>query len=215
MTRFRLVAFLVLFACSIHGFGCAMRIAPASDVEDPVAVYVVDYGRHSSLLLPTEPEAGANPASRSSLREYSFGDWIYYGQDRDSVKDGARALLWRSSGTFGRRDLPGLGPASDEAPIEPAARIQRTLGVERVIPLVVSREAASELLATLDQRFEAGEERGQPLANRVVGLDFVIDDRHYSLGRHCNHEVRDWLNALGADAKGAPLVSEFRIVEPD
>lgn len=215
MIRFRMLAIALLLGCSVHGFGCATRIAPAAAVEDPVAVYVVDYGRHSSVLLPVHDDEQANLASRTTLREYSFGDWIYYAQDRDSIRDGARAMLWRSSGTLGRRELPGLGPASDEAPIEPAARIERTLDVQRVIPLVVSREAASELLATLDQRFEAGRERGEPLANPVVGLDFVIDDRHYSLGRHCNHEVRDWLNALGADAKGTPLVSEFKVVERD
>lgn len=215
MMRFRLLAIAVLTCCLVHGVGCATRIAPASQVEDPVAVYVVDYGRHSSLLLPTEAEVDGNPGARTALREYSFGDWIYYAQDRDSIGDGARALLWRSSGTLGRRDLPRLGPAWDEAPIEPTGRIQRTLGVEKVIALVVSRERAAELLAELDQRFEAGLERSAPVTNPVVGLDFVIDERHYSLGRHCNHEVRDWLNALGADATGAPLVSEFRLVGGD
>ena len=191
-----------------------MYVAGPTDVEDPVAVYIVDYGRHGSILLPLTGEA-VDPVSRTTLREYAFGDWVYYAQNRDSFRDGARALLWRSEGTLGRRDLPGLGPASDEAPIEPAARIERQLGAERVLPLVVSGDAAAMLLDTLDHRFEAGRQSGEPLSNPVVGLDFVIDGQSYSLGRHCNHEVRDWLNAMGADARGTPLISEFQVVERD
>lgn len=200
-------------ACCAAASGCVTRMTPSAEVENPVAVYVADYGRHSSLLLPVPSEE--EPTSilgRTTMREYSFGDWVYYAQDQDSIRDGAKALLWKTSGTLGRRDLTDLGPAADEAPIEPTGRIQRTLGVERVFTLIVERELADALLERLDARYEQGLKRGQPVANEVVELDFVLDEKDYSVARHCNHEVRDWLRELGVEALGAPLVSEYKLL---
>jgi hypothetical protein len=210
----RIGTVLVLALVGAMNLGCATRVEPARSVGDPVAVYIVDYGRHASLLLPLEdPEPGS--VSRIAMREYSFGDWVYYANSDNTVRNGAAALLWKTQGTLGRRDLAGLGPAFDEAPIEPAARIERALGVERVHPIVVERGAATELLALLDARFEAGAAEMPAIENPRFGLDFVPYERSYSVLNHCNHALRDWMNPLGAEAYGAPLISEFKLLEPD
>jgi len=211
MQRILWLAILAVWCGSLLG-GCATRVTPSADVHDPAVVYLVDYGRHSSLLIPSA--APPSPLQRSDLREYSYGDWMYYAKGQDSVWDGARALLWRSRGALGRRDLPGFGPALDEAPIEPAAMIQRRLGVERVYPIVVERERAEALLAMLDARFDQGKSRGPLVENTRVDLDFVQDEVDYSLARHCNHEVRDWLRELGVDAVFAPLIADFKVLPP-
>lgn len=211
MQRILWLAILAVCGGGLLG-GCATRVTPSVEVSDPAVVYLVDYGRHSSLLLPSAP--ASSPLHRSDLREYSYGDWMYYANSKDSVRDGARAMLWRSQGALGRRDLPGFGPASDEAPIEPAAMIQRRLGVERVFPIVVERERAESLLAMLDARFEQGLSVGPAVENSKVELTFVQDEVDYSLARHCNHEVRDWLRELGVDAVYAPLVAEFKVLPP-
>lgn len=193
--------------------GCVTRITPVAEVSDPTVVYVVDYGRHSSVLLPVEDGAQSSELlGRTTLREYTFGDWVYYAKDRDSLANAARALFWKTDGSLGRRDLVDLGPASDEAPIEPAARIQRTLQVDRVIPIVVERELAQGLLASLNARFEDGEQNRASIYNPAVDKDFVLDEQYYSILRHCNHEVRDWLRELGLEALGAPLIAEFKVL---
>ena len=43
---------LCLLAPGLLG-GCATIYPPQQHLSDPVAVYVADYGVHSSLLLPT------------------------------------------------------------------------------------------------------------------------------------------------------------------
>jgi hypothetical protein len=214
MIRIRIFSAVVFALVAGMNVGCATRVAPPRDVVDPVAVYIVDYGRHASLLLPVgEPEPGS--LSRTTMREYSFGDWVYYANNDNSVRNGARALLWKSEGTLGRRDLPGLGPALDEAPIELEARIERRLQVEWVHAVVVERAAAAELLAVLDARFEAGAQNRPAIYNERLDLDFVPDGMSYSLLRHCNHSMRDWLTEMGADSYGAPLISEFKVLRSE
>lgn len=205
------IVFVALAVSTLSG--CMTRVSPPQSVSDPVTVYIVDYGRHSSVLLPIDqPEA--DPLARTTLREYAYGDWAYYANTQQSHWNGAKALLWNTRGTLGRRDLSGLGPASDEAPIEPAARIERTLSVERVFPVVVERAAAADLIALLDARFETGGGGTSSLHNPEFELDFVPDEASYSVLHHCNHEVRDWLVLLGAEASGAPLVSEYKVIRP-
>lgn len=214
MIRKRIFSVAICALMAGMNLGCATRVAPPADVVDPVAVYIVDYGRHASLLLPVdEPQPGS--LDRTTMREYTFGDWVYYANSDNSVRHGARALLWKTDGTLGRRDLAGLGPAPDEAPIEMEARIERTLRVERVHAVVVERAAAADLLASLDARFDAGAANRPPITNDRFGLDFVKDDSSYSVLRHCNHSMRDWLTEMGADSYGAPLISEFKVLRSE
>lgn len=214
MIRIRIFSVAMCALLAGVNLGCATRVAPPQQVADPVAVYIVDYGRHASLLLPVdEPEPGS--LARTTMREYTFGDWVYYANSENSVRNGAKALLWKSQGTLGRRDLAALGPAADEAPIELEARIERTMQVERVHAVVVERAAAAELLAVLDARFEAGAARGESFRNDRFGLDFVPDEESYSLLRHCNHSMRDWLTEMGAESYSAPLISEFKMLRSE
>src|SRR4051794_37158104 len=46
--------------------GCGGPVRPPANVRDPVPIYVTDYGRHSTLLLPTDD---------GRLEEFAFGDW--------------------------------------------------------------------------------------------------------------------------------------------
>lgn len=208
----RTLTIVLLLKVSLLSGGCATSVALPHNVEDPVAVYIVDYGRHSSLLLPVVgSQSEMDLLGRVVLREYAFGDWVYYAQNEDSICNGIRALLWKTEGTIGRRDLEGLGPSVDEAPIEAEGRIQRTLGVERVIGLAVERVYVESLLFRLDKRFDAGRMSHSSLYNPRADMDFVPDARSYSVLRHCNHEVREWLVELGVEAKGAPIISEYRI----
>ena len=49
---------LLLLLVPVGVGGCQHVIEPPATVSDPVRVFVVDYGRHASLALPTEAGAG-------------------------------------------------------------------------------------------------------------------------------------------------------------
>jgi hypothetical protein len=59
--------------------GCTTTIVPPRAPADPVSVYVTDYGRHSSILLP-DP--------RGHLTEYAFGDWNWFALRQVGSSDG-------------------------------------------------------------------------------------------------------------------------------
>src|SRR5689334_13559900 len=62
----RVVTLLFLIGPALAGGGCGGTITPPRAVRDPVPVYVADYGRHATLLLPVED---------GGLEEFAFGDW--------------------------------------------------------------------------------------------------------------------------------------------
>src|SRR5436305_9556057 len=94
---------LVLIVVALVG-GCATRIVPPAAPSNPVAVYVTDYGRHSSILLPM---------GDGHLMEYSYGDWEYYALNKYKWYIGATKLIMSDASGLGRRILPH--PGTDEA----------------------------------------------------------------------------------------------------
>ena len=48
--------------------GCAATVAPQPRTAETVAVYLTDYGIHSSLLMPS---------GEHRYVEYAFGDWNF------------------------------------------------------------------------------------------------------------------------------------------
>lgn len=93
-----LLAVLLLAGCG------TTRIVPPLDPHDPVSVFVLDHGRHTSLVLP---------APDGSLRRYPYGDWLYYAVRDTGTASSLAALLWSTPGALGHRQMPG--PATAEA----------------------------------------------------------------------------------------------------
>lgn len=205
--------------------GCGgVRVTRAAAVSDPVTVFVADYGRHASLIVPgdgvlggegvdavTDVSADVALGGGAGMWEYSFGDWVFYAEDRDSIFNGAFAVLVPTRGTLGRRRLPVV---SDEAELRAAFDVE----LEKVLTFDVERDRARSLLRVLHERYEdgrafAGELGLEPrtLQNDVVGLVFVPDRASYSIGRHCNDEVADWLRELGLEVRGSSLVSRYSV----
>src|SRR6476660_6759386 len=115
--------------------GCATRVVPPSNPSNPVAVYVTDYGRHSSILLPM---------GDGHLMEYSYGDWDFYALNHYKWYIGASKLIMSEGSGLGRRIVPH--PGDDEA-------LHRMLGCKRLLRVDVEQAKVMDLLEELDRRY--------------------------------------------------------------
>ncbi|TVQ60429.1 MAG: DUF2459 domain-containing protein [Phycisphaerales bacterium] len=175
--------------------GCGAVITPPANVHDPVRVYIADYGRHSSLVLPT-PEGEAV--------EYAYGEWNWFALNKDGWWRTPGVVLIPSRGALGRSTWPVFVDASDA---------QRHMRVVTVIEVSVDRERAAALERRLRERFDAHADTARN--NPRYGLEFVHDDDSYWLFNHCNTAVAAWLRELGCEVRGATLLADFRLRAPE
>ena len=122
---------LVLLLCCIGG--CATHVSPPANVRDPTTVYLTNYGRHASLILPTAP---------GTLTEYSYGDWTFYAEAKTTPANALAALFWSRQAALGRRSL---------AEYSDPAQLARDLKAN-VQPVCVEREAVTALGQRLEGR---------------------------------------------------------------
>ncbi len=169
---------------------CTTSIIPPADPPDPVSVFILDYGRHSSLLLP---EAGAQ-----TLVEYAYGDWNWFALDRSKWYHVAPTLFWPTRGALGQRRL--------HVESDPEA-ILLVVGCEQVVEVTVSAQKANDLSAELHSQFERHREtlRDQPLYD----LRFVHSEMAFHLFHNCNHNLADWLRELGCEVRGPAMTADF------
>lgn len=176
--------------------GCsATTVAPPADPADPAPVFLLDHGRHTSLVLPT-PDG--------TLVRYAYGDWRYYAERETGLLHAIAALLWRTPGALGRRELPGP-PVADEV------RLQVPLLIEHLHELQVERAAVEELRARLDALFAAADLQ---LDSPDTDLVFVRHPRDYTLRHNSNRVIADWLVALGCEIHGWALYAHWKIITP-
>lgn len=188
----RLAGLLLLAACGL-GAGCAYRVAPPRQPEEPVSAFIVDYGYHSSLVLPRGEGDGT---------EYAYGEFEWYARNRAELLRAPGVVLTPSAGTLGRRDLGFEATLSN---LRAGLR-----GTEEILELRVSRARAEELLAQLDARFEASGEA--PERNALVGMSFVHDPEEYWAFNNCNGAVAGWLRRLDCRVSGTAIGTDFRVV---
>ncbi|HXH53706.1 MAG TPA: hypothetical protein VNH53_09815 [Sphingomicrobium sp.] len=185
---------LLLLLTALGIGGCQHVIEPPATVSDPVRVFVVDYGRHASLALPTEAGAG--------LVEWSWGDWNWYALERTGVGQGLQALFASPRSTLARREL---------APAQDAPELAASVAAQEVLALDVEREKARALLRQLEARWLR---RSDQAVTHPSGRVFVPDDARYSLANNSVHELARWLEALGAKVSGSGVTANFRIRAP-
>jgi hypothetical protein len=191
--EFRISSFLLLVLLTAPG--CATHVIVPQHVRDPQTIYLTDYGRHSSLLLP---------AKNGGWDEYAYGDWNYWALIRQPGWFHAmRATICSPQATLGFRHIPKT--ASD-------AELKKVLNCVRLMRLDISRERAEMLSENLAARYwrDAGSE--QPIFSRYSDLYHVKDPEQYWGLHNCNHETADWLEQLGCEVRGPSILSNFVVV---
>jgi hypothetical protein len=173
--------------------GCTTWVTPPPHPGNPVAVFVADYGRHSSVVLTDE---------KGTLVEYTYGDWGWYALNHDAPWDGLAAIFWSSRATLGRRELPW--PASSQT-------LTARLKAKHMAEFQADKARVAALLGKLDQRYD--QHASTQVYNDKSDFWFVQDDEHYSLFNNCNHLTARWLEALGCHLDGVVFGSDFRVVD--
>lgn len=182
----------MLLACDP---GCATRVVPPDHPDNAATVFVTDYGRHSSILLPT-PEG--------YTVEYAFGDWDYFALSSYRWYKGALALCWSEQSTLGRRFIP-LPPNE--------SLLQERLQAPRMIALRADSAAVATLREQLDKRFR--DHLSTIVYNGGHQMYFVKDDEPYGLFNNCNTVTANWLRDLGCDVQGFAMLSNFVLDSAD
>jgi hypothetical protein len=191
--RRRWAWFVVLVVVSLLGVvGCATTVTPPAQVQNPVEVYLADYGRHSSLVLPRDAE---------SMVEYAFGEWRWFALNQTGVFGAFRAICWGSRGTLGSRIISTVDHGWQEESFH---------GVE-LFSLQVEQEKAGALVERLEERWLRGE--SEAVYNAVYDFHFVPVEQRYHLFRNCNPVVAGWLRELGCRVPGPALLSNWRLQE--
>jgi len=188
-----IAALALLLALSCNAVGCATVVHPPKQVQTPARVYLADYGKHTSLLMPTQR------GGRDMLVEYAFGDLAYFRDNRTSPLYAAWAVAIPTAGTLGRRFVPH---AADEADLA------RNLWGPSVTSLVVDRDEVVELAASLNERFRAG---GEPQYNPRTRLHHVRSRSVYHGLWNCNHVLARWLRRLDCRVVGLAMFSNFTV----
>jgi hypothetical protein len=186
-----LLAALALLALLLAG--CAATLVAPPAPAQPRPVYVLDHGRHTSLLL-----TGAD----ARLWRYAYGDWRWYVDFERGPSDAVRALLWPSRAALGRATLHG--PAD-------IVTLQPQVGslIETLLAFDAEGERVDRLLAELDVLFES---RSHDLrSSPELKLDVIEHPVPYTLTHNSNHMVAEWLKALGFEVRGSPMTGRWKV----
>jgi hypothetical protein len=186
------IAFLTLLVLWLVG-GCGGTITPPAQVREPAQVYVTDYGRHSTILLPT--------GSGSGLVEYAFGDRAWLVGYHRKWYNVFGSLFFSDGATLGRRYFRQTPPPE---------HFIEALQTRTYITFAVEQGQAVELRAKLDAEWERFASKVSPSPDRD-GFLYVDDAEGYSLLHNCNHVTARWLRELGCEVSGATMTSKFKL----
>jgi hypothetical protein len=186
--------FQTLLLLALLSGGCATHVTPPKFVRDPVTVYVTDYGRHSSIVLP-DPDGG--------YVEYAYGDYDWFALGDVNLFSGLRAAFASPRATLGRRSFPAR-----DGPLAPA-----DLKCEKLEEFTASQARVEALRMNLESIFNRSP--AKPIHSDFSMLEHVPDSEHYWLFHNCNHATAQWLRALGCRIDGLAVLSNFVVMRPN
>lgn len=184
----RLAVTMLLFLAG----GCAATVYPRPQPAQPTAVYLADYGIHSSLLLPV--------AERRYV-EYAYGDWNFAALNHCWPQDALGALLISFQSALGRRFIDVPPGQAEPHPVHPVPH--------RIQVVYASQADVERLVRELDQRY--CRDRSDCRHNPENNMDYVKDNQHYWIAHNCNHLTAQCLRELGCDVRGLVVLSGFDV----
>ncbi len=188
MNALRFGIVLLVMTCA----GCSATITPPAKPVNPAVVFVTDYGRHSSVLLP---------APEGHYVEYAFGDWGWFALRNKGPLDAVGALFFSGNSALGRRQIV----LYDENPTQVAG----TIGAVRVLKIDAPGAKVDALRAQLDGLYQKHIDTVtyQPFSR----LWFVKYHGGYNLFHNCNHVTADWLREIDCTIRGNAMLSKFKL----
>lgn len=182
----------VAIVLSVLLAGCAHTVEPPREVAEPVPVFLLDHGRHATIVLPRS----------DGIVRYAYGEWEWYALDRTGPLRALDTLLLPTAAALGRRVLPG-------PPTLDAVHAQVRVPIEHAWRIEVERARARALDDALTALFEDN------LDTRVqhpgYDLEFVRHPDAYRVGHNSNHVVAGWLRALGCRVETRGPGSTWRL----
>ena len=182
-----------MLGCVVMVGGCSTTVIPPEHPPDPVSVYVTDYGRHSSVLLP-DP--------RGHLTEFAYGDWNWFALRQTDSGSAMRALFFSKDSTLGRRQLA----VDDRDDVDHITRATKAVHVARI---EAARDRVEALLERLDTFYQGHIDTVTYSPNSQ--LWFVRYPGHYGVFHNCNHVTAGWLRELGCEVHGTAMFSKFTV----
>ena len=176
--------------------GCATHVVPPVQPAHPVAIFLCDYGFHSSLLLPSGGD---------QYVEYNYGDWDYSAMNETDPWHTLVALFHSRQASFGRRFLRREPGESIPIPPNKPHTIQAFAADETKVRTLVDQ---------LDLRYRSNIVSAYLNATPDYFFVFVKDSQHYSLENNCNTLTGCDLKLLGCQLDGRPIVSDFHVEAP-
>lgn len=194
MNRFFPGLVVVLAVSQLHG--CAATIIPPENPPNPRPAFVLDHGRHTTLVVV---DSGGRPV------RYAFGELGWYTDGQIGIFRGMGAMLLPASGTLGRRVLEGKPSASNV--------LQRVgVNVEHLYCIAVDGERADELQRMLNSIFK--ENLATARYHSGWNLEFVEHPADYWFGQTSNQAVENWLVKLGSEVTGVTAFAKWKVQQP-
>lgn len=184
----------LLFAVAAPLFGgCAATVVPPGDPTDPRPAYILDHGRHTTLVVV---DSGGRPV------RYAFGEIGNFPDGDFGFFRGMGALILPSSGTLGRRVLPGAATPSNVLSVV-------GVPVETLHCIAVSGELSDRLQRALNLAFE--ENIATARYDTEWKLQFVENPEDYWFGDTANEAVESWLMELGCEVSGTVSFANWKV----
>ena len=190
-----LVSLLAISAIAVVTGCVTTTLHPPGDPEEPRTVFLVDHGRHSSLVVSR---------SDGDLVRYAYGDWRYYADQDTSLASGAAALLWPTPATLARAQLDG--PADVDV-----LRGQLRVGIQDIYVFEVAGSDADRVMDKLDALHLEGEDAHQYVA--AYDMTFAPHPDPYTVLNNSASVLAGWLESMGVEVDGPALVASWRVVD--
>ncbi len=166
-------------------------------VDGPTrAVFVLDHGRHTSLVIEND---------RGFLHRYAYGERRWYAEMDVGFWRALGAGFTNTDAVRGRRELR---TQPNERGLLRALRV----GVESLHGFRVEAERADALIHELDGIFLEGMDA--VVYNDRYGLEFAPHPRPYTVWYNSNHMIADWMEDLGCTATGSAMRANWRPGNP-